>query len=542
MSQKLDDYYKQFERLEKKWRDDVSAGLKTEEDFQTWRINKELTGDRWQKMSNELARDILKADNEARDLIKDYMPEAFADGYNRSCYTMARGMGDAYVNGTFTLYNKEAVTRLVRDNPRVLPQLKPESKTARDIRAGRIERWNRQKINSEITQGILQGESLPKIAKRMSNVVGMEHNSAIRNARTAVGSALNAGKEESYKDAVELGIEVEQMWVASVDDRTRVEHRLLDGQTVKVGEKFKVGAYEIGYPCDPEAEPEMVYNCRCTIIPILPKYEDKDDALKNAHSISDEDYEAWKHEQPVYDSANRDEPIDVKTPSITSSDKEYSVASNRDEATQALRDIGFAEIRGAENMDEQLYVSTANRLSELNDRFNAIPDGMSFEVKEFDGDDKERMFACVNHDTNTLMFNSYFFDDRQWLVDNVKELEQKDEDGRFYFMPTSVDNVELIIVTHEYGHMVEDTLLKPPASDATEEEGMAYMNKAMDFTTEIWTKAVEKNPDLKLEDSIGLYAQSSQLEFFAESFMNAFCGKSTAFGDAMRDWLKERGL
>jgi hypothetical protein len=58
-----------------------------------------------------------------------------------------------------------------------------------------------------------------------------------------------------------MGIEMQQTWVATLDGRTRHEHRMLDGQTVPIGEPFEVDGYKIRYPGDPTAEGFLIWNC-----------------------------------------------------------------------------------------------------------------------------------------------------------------------------------------------------------------------------------------------------------------------------------------
>ena len=525
-SQKLNEYAKTFERLDAEKKASLS-----EKDYEEWRRRQYTTGKRWEAMSNSLARDVLNADNEARDIIKDYVPEAFADGYNYSCYEMAKGMGDNYVEGTFTLYDKKAVERLVRDKPDLLPQLNPEGKTAEDIRTGKIVRWNKQKITSEVTQGIIQGESIGKISKRMQNVVGMEERSAMRNARTATNGARNAGKEESFKDAEELGIEVLQMWVASVDDRTRYEHRQLDGQTVKTDEKFKVDGYEIAYPCDPTAEPFLVYNCRCTVIPYLPKYsKEKPDAHQ---SVSEKDYEEWKKSQP-YQSDKRSE---EKAPAVT-----YEKATNRQEAKQVLKDAGFENItKGVDSIDEKLFVANANKLSELNKRFGAIPEGMTMRMTNTNA------LANVNGTWNK---NKEYVGTKElrlstsWFNSNPSELrkELNYEEKIGYSMPTVHNKYDVATLTHEYGHILQNHILEEEgATKGTYEEYREVMNE---LNNEIIAIAVENNPDFNadtLQEQLSEYGFSNGSEFFAECFMNAQCGKPNELGNAMNIWLERRG-
>ena len=529
--QKLDDYTKTFERLDAQKKETLS-----EADYKEWRKRQITTGKRWEAVSNSLAMDVLKADNEARDIINDYVPEAFADGYNFSCYQMAQEMGDNYVKGTFTLYDKKAVERLVRDNPDLLPQLKENSKTAEAIREGKIVRWNKEKINSEVTQGIIQGESIGKIAKRMENVVGMEERSAIRNARTATNGARNAGKEESFEDAEDLGIEVLQMWVASVDDRTRYEHRQLDGQTVKTGEKFHVDGFEIAYPCDPTADPSMVYNCRCTIIPYLPKYaKEKPDAHP---TVSDKDYEAWKKEQPYHQTERADR-------------KEEPVfkAETKSEAQALLKDVGFKSVRGTDYMDEELLINNANQIATLEDRFNAIgKNEMTLNIRDFP-DSKEGQFAYVNAKGTSLNINTEYYSDSEGYRGSIEgQTVDRDEDGRLLSMPVSEAYYDTAVITHEYGHILQNSIAEDLGISKFGDNGKLsedYKQWTISVANEIFGIVAENNPDVDpmelWNEQVSIYAEVNTQEFFAECFMNAYCGDPNDFGNALREWLERQG-
>ena len=56
------------------------------------------------------------------------------------------------------------------------------------------------------------------------------------------------------------------MLIATEDSRTREWHLVMDGQEVDVDEPFVDGnGNEIMYPAEPDAAPETVYNCRCSM-------------------------------------------------------------------------------------------------------------------------------------------------------------------------------------------------------------------------------------------------------------------------------------
>lgn len=126
--------------------------------------------------------------------------------------------------------------------------------------------WNARTINSSVLQGILQGEGIPKIAKRLLPVVNNNRNAAIRTARTMVTGAENRGRQDRYKEYEAQGVEMAKVWIATPDGRTRNWHMSMDGQEVGVDEPFIDGlGNELEYPGDPGAPPNTVYNCRCTM-------------------------------------------------------------------------------------------------------------------------------------------------------------------------------------------------------------------------------------------------------------------------------------
>ncbi len=96
-------------------------------------------------------------------------------------------------------------------------------------------------------------------------------------ARTAVTAAQNAGRMERLHEASDMGIKVKKKWLATLDNRTRDAHAELDGQEKEIDEPFEVMVdgklQKIDYPGDPNADPAMTYNCRCTLIYVYPQYK-----------------------------------------------------------------------------------------------------------------------------------------------------------------------------------------------------------------------------------------------------------------------------
>lgn len=284
--QKLENYLDRFVKNDARKRKMVEDGALSREQWLKWRKGQILIGKRWAEMKDVLAEDMLNADKLAVSMINGYIPEAYALGHNYGTFQIEKG---SLIDTSYTLYSRETVERLIRDQPRLLNVTKWE------IDAPKDKRWNQQHITQQITQGILQGEDIRQVAKRLQNVTGMDKTAAMRNARTAMTGAQNGGRVDAYQRAVDMGIEVEKEWLATMDSHVRDSHADMDGEHVPVDATFSNG---LEYPGEMGGPPAEVYNCRCTLIPRVADVDyskDNDLRWRNREDLGDMSWEEWKH-------------------------------------------------------------------------------------------------------------------------------------------------------------------------------------------------------------------------------------------------------
>lgn len=212
-----------------------------------------LQNAKYKAMVEDTALRISESNQTAIDYINNRTPNIYANNYNQ-----VNGIAeDAGVQ--FRVINEDVVKKRIREGDIKLP--KSRLSVPKDVR------WNTKKMNSSVLQGILQGESMNDIAKRLLPIVDNNVNSALRNARTLVTQAENSGRLDSYKALEEEGAVLKKVWMATSDDRTREAHADLDGQEVDVDEPFvDMDGNELMFPADPSADPMTVYNCRCTMV------------------------------------------------------------------------------------------------------------------------------------------------------------------------------------------------------------------------------------------------------------------------------------
>ena len=253
IQKKADEYFDKFKKADEEKRKLVKAGKLTDEEYKTWRQNKIMYGKRFTAMKEDVAKQLLNVNQTATAYINGELPEVYALNYNALADTV-NGVGGY----SFTLVDRDTVKHLATTDKSLLPfrELDP----AKDIP------WNMKKINSQVLQGIIQGESIPNIAKRIGHVQEMNKAAAIRSARTIVTGAENKGRMDSYQRAQEDGIILEKEWIAAIDSRTRDWHAELDGQTRPIDKPFENAIGKIMFPGDPSADGANVYNCRCSLI------------------------------------------------------------------------------------------------------------------------------------------------------------------------------------------------------------------------------------------------------------------------------------
>lgn len=252
IQQTADEYFARFAKQDEAKRKLLEQGKITEEEYIKWRKGKLMYGNRFTEMKEQCAKQILNVNKTALAYINGELPEVYALNYN-ALESAVDGVGGY----SFTLVDADTVRNLAVTDASLLPY--KEIDPAKDIP------WNMKKINAETLQGILQGESMDKIAKRMMNVQEMNKTQAIRSARTIVTGAENKGRQDSYKRAEEDGIVMKREWIATNDSRTRHWHAELDGVEVDVDEPWANEFGEIMFPGDPSADPANTYNCRCSM-------------------------------------------------------------------------------------------------------------------------------------------------------------------------------------------------------------------------------------------------------------------------------------
>lgn len=539
-------YFEQFEKRDAAMKEKLDAGEITEQQYKQWRLAQMGRGKRYEALRDKVANRYTNANETAVAYVNDATPGIYTLNRNYAAYKIEQVSDSA----DFTLWDEQTVRRLVVEQPDLMPYYPPKRALQRDIDL----KYGKQQITASVTSSILQGKSISKIANdlqgRMQN---MNRTSAIRTARTAVTAAENAGRLDTYRAAQDMGIKLKKRWLATLDGRTRHEHRILDGQTVDIDKPFTVDGYELMYPGDTSAPGYLVYNCRCTQIADVDGEDTssggrraKDPETGESVLVEDMSYAewaGWKKEQ-----------------AIVKEKAELNLHSMQDCKEALLNDIGFNLVEDSFvcNVDERLAIDCTKQLHNLEQTFGAVKKSTGSICSVSGGRATDAYVgAKVTDPTNQnlslcpIAFNSY--------KSNVTETLSQIESG--YIMPALKENASIYTVTHEYGHMVQNTVIKK----AMEDYGLEKLKASIDYSKKtekarlkqykkIWADtekrccaeildiAKEANVNFKLGDNISRYGRTNYAEFFAEVFANSQLGAPNELGKAMLVWLERKGL
>lgn len=286
-------YFEQFEKRDAAMKEKLDAGEITEQQYKQWRLAQMGRGKRFTALRDKVAERYTDANATAVAYVNDATPGIYSLNRNYAAYKIEQVSSQA----DFTLWDEQTVKRLIVEQPDLMPYYPPK----RALKRGIDLKYGKQQITASVTNSILQGKGIGKIADDLqSRMQDMSRASAIRTARTAITAAQNAGRLDTYRAAQDMGIKLKKQWLATLDNRTRHAHAMLDGQTVDVDKPFKVDGYELMYPGDSSAPGYLVYNCRCTQIAELDG-EDTSSGMRRARDpetgesvlVKDMTYAEW---------------------------------------------------------------------------------------------------------------------------------------------------------------------------------------------------------------------------------------------------------
>lgn len=177
----------------------------------------------------------------------------YEESYYRTGYSIEQA---AQAKLSYTMLNPKTIQASI-ENPIAGLKL---SETLSQNRAQVI-----TKLKSNITQGLIKGESYAKMAKRMNEVLGGDAVKAMRVARTEAARNYSQGSLAAMEHAISKGVSIRKEWIATLDERTRDTHAAMDGVIVDADKNFRLPSGAQGPAPRMTGVAAEDINCRCAL-------------------------------------------------------------------------------------------------------------------------------------------------------------------------------------------------------------------------------------------------------------------------------------
>lgn len=327
-------------------------------------FNMTLQNGQYKNTVNQITDKLANTNQIVLGYLNDQMPGIYCHSYN-----MFQNSASKIKGYSFELVDENTIEMMVKNgNKSLLPQ--------KTLNIPKDKKWNTKNINSQVLQSILQGEDIDKISKRLMHVTDMNHNSAVRNARTMVTGASNKGRMDSYTKASNDGVIMKKVWVSHPSERTRDWHADLSGVEAEINEPFTNDYGEIMYPGDPEAAPANVYNCRCSIRAHILGFKpmEKSVEVESEESVSEyaEKYQGTSVTAQYYSMLNEDKAVGNEFWKALNAEgkpsqvwKDYLAGDTSKEVTNKLDDI-LAKYKGTGKAIKPSKVKAVEQLPKPN--------------------------------------------------------------------------------------------------------------------------------------------------------------------------------
>lgn len=187
--------------------------------------------------------------------VSDYLSRCYEDGYIGVMYDL-QGQGIPVI--------------MPIDQEQVIRAIQTDSKLSKPLydRLGEDVNKLKRSVRAEVSRGIANGSTWNEIAWKLamsfkSTPFNSAYNRAMTIARTEGHRIQIQSADHAQHRAKEKGANVLKQWNATLDDKTRDSHRMVDSEIRELDEKFSNG---LMYPGDPSGDAAEVVNCRCALL------------------------------------------------------------------------------------------------------------------------------------------------------------------------------------------------------------------------------------------------------------------------------------
>lgn len=233
---------------------------------------------KYQQAIKKQINDVLDAlHNQTYTSANDFFTASYQNGYVGSMYELqSRG-----VPLTIPVSTSKMKTAIQTKSKLSQTYYEKQGLSVQNIRT------LKKQIAMEVTRGIASGKSWLETAESVmvQRQFQISQSDAMRIVRTEGNRINQQARLDAGDDAVDAGCDLLKQWDATLDSRTREDHRIADGQIVRWDQDFTVGGEKMSAP-SVGGSAKQVCNCRCQLLkrPRWALDEDELEALKKRAS------------------------------------------------------------------------------------------------------------------------------------------------------------------------------------------------------------------------------------------------------------------
>ena len=201
-------------------------------------------------LSKEIAIDLFNTNTESSAFINSKTPEIYALNYNWINQQLSKDIHD-FVAQEITAKEADEYGEL----------------TKQTVSKSKDTKWNENNIKKSVVVGASLLLGANAIMKRSAKLTVEKNRNSASMHNSGMGTdAENKARLDGMYWAEYLGNKMEKVWIATLDNRTRDSHAMLDGTSVPLDDVFD---NRLERPRDPNGIPSEICNCRCSL-----KYRD----------------------------------------------------------------------------------------------------------------------------------------------------------------------------------------------------------------------------------------------------------------------------
>lgn len=415
--------------------------------------------------------------------LKGWIQSALDKLHSKEYESISEYLDDSYLNGftgaMYALHHQDIPLLLPVDENVMVKAVTLDTQLKEDLYTSLGKDLNtlRKTIQSEMTRGIATGLLYKDIARNIANVSGIPLRRAKTIARTEAGRIQEQATMDAAYKAKDKGADVVKQWSSKRDGKTRLNHRILDGQIRELNEPFTIGTKKAMAPHGFGDAAEDC-NCRCTTLIRARDALDEDELERlqenaSKHGLLVKDSKAYGRAKAKdfadfrkkYLIASRQENLRGSLPSDFTDTRKIGEPIKQHDLNKFIEKAKLLGVQiGKDSNDTGGFENYCGDLSVLNDVVEqAAKQVNSAMFKKSRGKKIILMYDNIMDDTKagqiidigtfattrgqTVVLNKFMYDDSGYLA---KEYANAVATGHF---PKGTDYT--CVVAHEAGHIID---------------------------------------------------------------------------------------